>query len=426
MIQAKCIQKFRDKSNRIFAYRLVDSKGQMKDVAAESLKRAILSNQIHVINLKLTSDNRLVDINDKVNIENKKDKKTSNISSSTNSKPVESAEQQQERFKKVIARIGHCIAIKLDANTDITYEELLENVFSDTTLDEQSKIDATYVLDINSGDNLITLFLFPFNKEIKIDINESESGSKIFKLEDSKDKPISLVIKEMISWINVNLEETYERVDSSDITRYFDKIREISFSDSDIHEGYGGELFSDNYSPWDSVEPVYVETMFNNKLDKYFKDIHWNLQSIYELMDELKAKTELCIDKNNNYVLFIDNEIVAEGYTMKELISNLQLKETYDYISRVSDHLNANASLYKREIDKIYNSMMKILKENTKVSGCRRISELEGEILVNDIILAYSISVFENKIILNKNGKEVTIDYTNKLKESIIRFIHNQ
>lgn len=65
MISVKCIQKFRDKNNHIYGYRLQDINGKTQDVKPENLKQAIRCNQIHVINLALTSDNRLVDSSEK-------------------------------------------------------------------------------------------------------------------------------------------------------------------------------------------------------------------------------------------------------------------------------------------------------------------------------------------------------------------------
>ena len=61
MIQAKCIQKFRDKHNNIYGYHLQDQQGNIKDVTPDQLKTAIQNQQITIINLTLTSDNRLVD-----------------------------------------------------------------------------------------------------------------------------------------------------------------------------------------------------------------------------------------------------------------------------------------------------------------------------------------------------------------------------
>ena len=65
MIQAKCIQKFRDKTGKIYGYRLIDLNGQTQDVRPENLKQAIKAKQINIINLTLTSDNRLIDTNEK-------------------------------------------------------------------------------------------------------------------------------------------------------------------------------------------------------------------------------------------------------------------------------------------------------------------------------------------------------------------------
>ena len=59
MLQAKCIQKFK-KNNQIYAYRLQDFQGNIKDVYSDQLKQAIKNQQIIIINLTLTSDNRLV------------------------------------------------------------------------------------------------------------------------------------------------------------------------------------------------------------------------------------------------------------------------------------------------------------------------------------------------------------------------------
>lgn len=65
MIQAKCIQKFRDKNNNIYGYRLQDINGQIQDVQSANLKNAIASGQINVVNLTLTKDGRLVDTTEK-------------------------------------------------------------------------------------------------------------------------------------------------------------------------------------------------------------------------------------------------------------------------------------------------------------------------------------------------------------------------
>ena len=65
MIVCKCLAKLRDNKNRIYGYTLQDANGQTKNVKSESLKAAIRNNSIHIINLKLTSDNRLIDCAEK-------------------------------------------------------------------------------------------------------------------------------------------------------------------------------------------------------------------------------------------------------------------------------------------------------------------------------------------------------------------------
>lgn len=65
MIQAKCIQKFRDSKGNIYGYRLQDLNEKTQDVQPDNLKAAIRNNQIHIVNLTLTADNRLVDTTEK-------------------------------------------------------------------------------------------------------------------------------------------------------------------------------------------------------------------------------------------------------------------------------------------------------------------------------------------------------------------------
>lgn len=61
MIKAKCIHKFRNNQKQIVGYKLTDNQGNIKDIKAKELKLLIKNKEIDVVNLKLTSDNRLVD-----------------------------------------------------------------------------------------------------------------------------------------------------------------------------------------------------------------------------------------------------------------------------------------------------------------------------------------------------------------------------
>lgn len=59
----KCLDKIRDKHNKTLEYVLIDKSGFKTSVEATVLKNAIKQGTVTVINLTLTSDNRLMDCN---------------------------------------------------------------------------------------------------------------------------------------------------------------------------------------------------------------------------------------------------------------------------------------------------------------------------------------------------------------------------
>lgn len=61
MIDIKCINKFKDAQGRIIGYRIQDTNGTIRDVRPQELKNAIINKQVNVINLTLTSNNRIID-----------------------------------------------------------------------------------------------------------------------------------------------------------------------------------------------------------------------------------------------------------------------------------------------------------------------------------------------------------------------------
>lgn len=65
MIEVTCIRKNRDKNNRVCSYVLADLNNNTKTVSSDELKQAIRSGNIYITNLKLTSDNRLIDCKNK-------------------------------------------------------------------------------------------------------------------------------------------------------------------------------------------------------------------------------------------------------------------------------------------------------------------------------------------------------------------------
>lgn len=67
MHRYKCINKLRDKDNTIVAYELLGADGRIIQAFAADLKRQIKNRKVEVVNLKLTSDNRLISIDDPTN-----------------------------------------------------------------------------------------------------------------------------------------------------------------------------------------------------------------------------------------------------------------------------------------------------------------------------------------------------------------------
>jgi len=61
MVHVTCINKLRDKNNRIVGYVIKDKHGKEMEILSESLKKHIISGDIKVDNLTLTSDGRLID-----------------------------------------------------------------------------------------------------------------------------------------------------------------------------------------------------------------------------------------------------------------------------------------------------------------------------------------------------------------------------
>lgn len=61
MQMVKCINKIRDGKGKIIGYTLQSSTGETKNVEKNSLKEAIRNGKIGIVNMTLTSDNRLID-----------------------------------------------------------------------------------------------------------------------------------------------------------------------------------------------------------------------------------------------------------------------------------------------------------------------------------------------------------------------------
>ena len=110
MLKVKCIQKFRDKNNIIIGYRIIDQNGNMKDISSESLKQAIKQRKLEVINLTLTSDNRLID------------KAITQTPTQQTQKPIKQSSQETININSMLLRLKllGCTIAEIDKNCDHT------------------------------------------------------------------------------------------------------------------------------------------------------------------------------------------------------------------------------------------------------------------------------------------------------------------
>lgn len=61
MIQVRCIEKIRDKNNHIIGYKIQNLTGETRTFDKARLKEAVRNKKIDIVNMTLTSDNRLID-----------------------------------------------------------------------------------------------------------------------------------------------------------------------------------------------------------------------------------------------------------------------------------------------------------------------------------------------------------------------------
>jgi hypothetical protein len=65
-MKATCVYKYRDSSGKIIGYKIQDANGNTQDIGSIELKNLIVSNEISIDNLTLTSDGRLLSTTPKI------------------------------------------------------------------------------------------------------------------------------------------------------------------------------------------------------------------------------------------------------------------------------------------------------------------------------------------------------------------------
>ena len=74
MVEARCVKKYRDNSNKIVGYLIQSEDGLTRMCTPYEIKYLILTNQIHIVNLKLSSNDRIIDDNSYKSHDNVKDR----------------------------------------------------------------------------------------------------------------------------------------------------------------------------------------------------------------------------------------------------------------------------------------------------------------------------------------------------------------
>lgn len=79
MVYAKCTEKFRDNTDKITGYMVVDNYGHGKRFESEDLKGFIRNGKLCITNLTLTSDGRLISTQDKQVVQSQTKKNNENV-----------------------------------------------------------------------------------------------------------------------------------------------------------------------------------------------------------------------------------------------------------------------------------------------------------------------------------------------------------
>ena len=295
MIQAKCIQKFRDKNNHIYGYRLVDLNGRTQDVKPENLKTAIAKNQVNVTNLTLTSDGRLVDKQDETfkskklgDAPTRKTSSKNNIVSSIASMIENKTNIKLEEFENTNTLGNRSIDIKykIGDRTDIILEIEYEGSSRMLWIVLETGEDTT-LLELNSDASSKEQVPSIVNKIVDI-INKTEklrtTGDASILLEvasflaqNSHEESEEVVIEPIIS----TLEKMYNTDASEEIQKRIDRIRsnhkdeikriiKLLCADKDyIYNEYHLDMSDDETLQRYVIGSVYYEALISAKVKDF-------------------------------------------------------------------------------------------------------------------------------------------------------------
>lgn len=203
--QFKCIDKFRDRQGNIIGYRLQSSSGSIFDVDSDTLKYKIKSGQSEVINLTLTSDNRLISTQPN----NKEDNKIDIARIKQQNKDNKLYVRYQRIFDTMGIDVLAAVYMSLPKEGD-TVEDILQRSFC---ISREFKADILYNLNMLIGN--IDEFLGSSNQIYKVSEHSfggRESSIRIPILLLHKNGELKLVAAGELSYVYIATQDIMEQI----------------------------------------------------------------------------------------------------------------------------------------------------------------------------------------------------------------------
>lgn len=205
----------------------------------------------------------------------------------------------------------------------------------------------------------------------------------------------------------------------SKIKQYLLDIRALSYDVSSIDIKYGGKLFEDNYSEINYIDTWYVCKIFNGKLDKLLKSNGITyLQQLYICIDAILNNMSIEQIDNNKVVFFIKGKEFVIGTSIKDIINQLKLEETYISLRNLSRFIIEQ----KRESNILPSDLGKklihfISKYDAYADIDINTQNNYGTVIINNTEIGCCLYTEDKSISLVKDGKSFYLDNIGNAKE---------
>ena len=322
MLQVKCTQIFRDSKGKIFGYRLKDLAGKEVDVKPDNLKQAIKAGKLNVINLTLTSDNRLMRKEAKSNLKGV---------GSAPVKPIYKEESFMEELDKIFEAVGE--KVKQLGCKDAEYA----GYDADNDSPKNLSINASIINvgssgDINDYEVLIRLDLRGNEGSIGIRLNVFNNDEYIGEVDELLVE--SKVVAPLLSQKTLN---QLRKACDQFINKLSKWMHKTDIKSKVLKDIFGGTKFE---SKLNIINEASISTDQYNNIIRLYKspltiDISYNYSdnntglNITKLEFNIDNKSDICLDRNN-----INKDSINMVYNIFEKIytNKDNANSKYDYI----------------------------------------------------------------------------------------------